>query len=255
MPGQRLVDGVVDDLVDHVVQAGAVIGVADIHARPLAHRIEALQDLDRLGAVIGRSVLWRAGSAIDGTFESVRKLRRNRRLCLTRKMGAVQAKVIALKYVDLQAIFKEARAKNLRRFFDPIRRSRIRQSSAHAWFEALQGQRRCLSVRGRLLNAGLFRCRSAGDSIVRRPAATYSGSSAGQPSISTRATVLAQTGRSSFGRRCIERGWRAKISMRSSSHVCCRMRDGAPLDPVDRCIRSHCSPVLQWVKRSPGDGS
>jgi len=34
--GQRLVDGVVDDLVDHVMQAGTVIGVADIHARPLA---------------------------------------------------------------------------------------------------------------------------------------------------------------------------------------------------------------------------
>ena len=50
---QRLVDGVVDDLVDHVVQAGAVVGVADIHARPLAHRIEALEDLDRLGAVFG----------------------------------------------------------------------------------------------------------------------------------------------------------------------------------------------------------
>ena len=49
--GERLVDGVVDDLVDHVVQAGAVIGVADIHARPLAHGIEALQDLDRIRAI------------------------------------------------------------------------------------------------------------------------------------------------------------------------------------------------------------
>ena len=54
MAGQRLVDGVVDDLVDHVVQAGAVVGVADIHARPLAHGVEALQDLDRFGVVIGR---------------------------------------------------------------------------------------------------------------------------------------------------------------------------------------------------------
>ena len=51
--GQRLVDGVVDDLVDHVVEAGAVIGVADIHARPLAHRVEALEDLDRIRVVIG----------------------------------------------------------------------------------------------------------------------------------------------------------------------------------------------------------
>ena len=49
--GQRLVDRVVDDLVDHVVEAGAVVGVADIHARPLAHRVEAAQDLDRIRAI------------------------------------------------------------------------------------------------------------------------------------------------------------------------------------------------------------
>jgi hypothetical protein len=49
--GKGLVDGVVDDLVDHVVQARAVVGVADIHARPLAHGIEAAQHLDRFGAV------------------------------------------------------------------------------------------------------------------------------------------------------------------------------------------------------------
>jgi UDP-N-acetylenolpyruvoylglucosamine reductase len=53
MAGQRLVDGVVDDLVDHVVQAGAVIGVADIHARPLAHGLQALENLDGIGAVLG----------------------------------------------------------------------------------------------------------------------------------------------------------------------------------------------------------
>ena len=54
MAGKRLVDGVVDHLVDHVVQAGAVIGVADIHARTLAHGIEALEDLDRIGAIFAR---------------------------------------------------------------------------------------------------------------------------------------------------------------------------------------------------------
>ena len=52
--GEHLVDGVVDDLVDHVVQARAVVGVADIHARPLAHRVEALQDLDRFRAIFFR---------------------------------------------------------------------------------------------------------------------------------------------------------------------------------------------------------
>ena len=49
--GQRLVDRVVDDLEHHVVQAGAVVGVADVHARPLAHGLEASQHLDRVGVV------------------------------------------------------------------------------------------------------------------------------------------------------------------------------------------------------------
>ena len=49
--GERLVDGVVDDLVDHVMQARAVVGVADIHARAFAHRVEAAQHLDRIRAV------------------------------------------------------------------------------------------------------------------------------------------------------------------------------------------------------------
>ena len=51
MAGQRLVDGVVDHLIDHVMQARAVIGVADIHAGALAHRIEALEHLDGVGAI------------------------------------------------------------------------------------------------------------------------------------------------------------------------------------------------------------
>ena len=58
---ERLVDRVVDDLVDHVVQAGAVIGVADIHARPLAHRVEAVQHLDRVLVVGPRRCLRAAG--------------------------------------------------------------------------------------------------------------------------------------------------------------------------------------------------
>ncbi|GJE72869.1 hypothetical protein CHKEEEPN_4430 [Methylorubrum podarium] len=49
--GKRLVDGVVHHLVDHVVQAGAVVGIADIHAGPLAHGIQALQHADRFRAV------------------------------------------------------------------------------------------------------------------------------------------------------------------------------------------------------------
>ncbi len=46
--GQRFVDAVVDDLVNHVVQARAVIGVADIHAGTLANGVEPAQHLDRV---------------------------------------------------------------------------------------------------------------------------------------------------------------------------------------------------------------
>ena len=50
--GERLVDGVVHDLEDHVVEARAILGIADVHARALAHRLEPTQDLDGLGAVV-----------------------------------------------------------------------------------------------------------------------------------------------------------------------------------------------------------
>src|SRR5215469_7804316 len=52
--GKRLVDGVIDDLVDHVMQARAVVGIANVHARPLAHGIKPLEHLDRFSVVIGR---------------------------------------------------------------------------------------------------------------------------------------------------------------------------------------------------------
>src|SRR5690606_34160340 len=53
IPRQCLVDGVVHDFEDHVVQAGAVGRVADVHARPFAHGLQALEHLDRIGAVAG----------------------------------------------------------------------------------------------------------------------------------------------------------------------------------------------------------
>src|SRR5690606_5593546 len=51
VPRQRLVDRVVDDLEHHVVQARAVVHVADVHARPLADGLEAAQDGDLAGVV------------------------------------------------------------------------------------------------------------------------------------------------------------------------------------------------------------
>ena len=50
--GERLVDGVVDDLVDEVVQA-PLAGRADVHARAQADRLEPLEDRDVLGVVVG----------------------------------------------------------------------------------------------------------------------------------------------------------------------------------------------------------
>lgn len=50
VPGQGLVDGVVDDLVHEVVQT-ALTGRPDVHAGPLADRVQAFQDLDRTGVV------------------------------------------------------------------------------------------------------------------------------------------------------------------------------------------------------------
>ena len=47
---QRLVDGVVYDLVDEVMKASQA-GRADVHARTAAHRLEALQDGDVLSVV------------------------------------------------------------------------------------------------------------------------------------------------------------------------------------------------------------
>ncbi len=44
--GQRLIDRVVNDFKHHVMQASAIIGVADVHAGALAHRFQTFQYLD-----------------------------------------------------------------------------------------------------------------------------------------------------------------------------------------------------------------
>jgi hypothetical protein len=78
MAGERLVDRVVDDLVDHVMQTGTVIGVADIHARPLAHGIEAFQDPDRFSAVFACDRMLSVGDRLPGRFSHVRPSRMSR---------------------------------------------------------------------------------------------------------------------------------------------------------------------------------
>ena len=76
--GKRFVDRVVDDLVDHVVQAGTVIGVADIHARPLAHGIEALQHPDRFRTVFNGNGMLSVGRGLPGRFCHVKPSRVSR---------------------------------------------------------------------------------------------------------------------------------------------------------------------------------
>ena len=77
----RLVDRVVDELRDHVVEARDVVGVPDVHPGPLAHGLEPLQELDRLGAVArSRAVACRRRSgAGSSTLSSLPRPRRGDR--------------------------------------------------------------------------------------------------------------------------------------------------------------------------------
>jgi hypothetical protein len=68
VPRQRFVDSVVDDSIAHMVQAGTVIGVTDIHARSLANRIESLQDPDRFRAIFGWNDVFGFGDGLPGWF-------------------------------------------------------------------------------------------------------------------------------------------------------------------------------------------
>jgi hypothetical protein len=59
--GQGLVDRVVDHLVDQVMEARPVIGVADVHAGALADALEPLQDADICLGVLTRRGRRRCG--------------------------------------------------------------------------------------------------------------------------------------------------------------------------------------------------
>ncbi len=91
---QGLVDGIVDDLVDHVMQAGAVVGIADIHARPFAHGIEALEHLDRFRVVIGGCDRARLadGFGHGRAFKSLAIAGENRLRVVHENRGAYRAK-------------------------------------------------------------------------------------------------------------------------------------------------------------------
>jgi hypothetical protein len=55
---QGFVDGVVENLEDHVVQTGAVLGIADVHAGTFAYRLQAFQLLDAVFVVTAVLVLF-----------------------------------------------------------------------------------------------------------------------------------------------------------------------------------------------------
>jgi len=65
---ERLVDGVVDDLVDEVVKAHHARR-ADVHAGTLADRLEALEDRDVLCVVAGGPT--RHGRVVDAALAGV----------------------------------------------------------------------------------------------------------------------------------------------------------------------------------------
>ena len=53
MPGKRLINRIIDNLIDHVMQPGTIIRVADIHAGALANSVQTAQHLNRICAIIG----------------------------------------------------------------------------------------------------------------------------------------------------------------------------------------------------------
>ncbi len=65
---EGFVDGVIDDFVDHVMQARAVIGIADIHAGAFADGVETFQHPDRFSAVFRSRIGDRFGAGLPGWF-------------------------------------------------------------------------------------------------------------------------------------------------------------------------------------------
>ena len=57
---QGFVDGIVDDFENHVMQAGTVLGITDVHARSFADGFQTFKDLDAAGTVI----LGRGGKSV-----------------------------------------------------------------------------------------------------------------------------------------------------------------------------------------------
>jgi hypothetical protein len=48
---ERFIDGIVDKLLHHVVEARAIFGITNVHAGPLANRIQTFQYFNAIGVV------------------------------------------------------------------------------------------------------------------------------------------------------------------------------------------------------------
>ena len=72
--GDRLVHRIVDDLGEEMVHR-LVVGAADIHARPPAHRLQPFQHLDVGGAVALAAVLGRGGALGRGLHQRIGRAR------------------------------------------------------------------------------------------------------------------------------------------------------------------------------------
>jgi hypothetical protein len=57
MPGQSFINGVIDNLEHHVVQPGAIRGIADVHAGAFAYCLQTFQLLNRRFIVGGGVIL------------------------------------------------------------------------------------------------------------------------------------------------------------------------------------------------------
>ena len=85
----RLVHGVVDHLGEEVVQ-GALVGAADIHARPAADRLQSFEDLDRRSVVAGLGQRAVAGGCGSGRRRLGARGRRARFRSRARRVGPLR---------------------------------------------------------------------------------------------------------------------------------------------------------------------
>lgn len=72
MSCQRFIDRIVHDLVDHMMQAGAVIRVTDIHAGALTNSIQTFQNTNGIRAIFGGASEFISGISLMKIFRKTR---------------------------------------------------------------------------------------------------------------------------------------------------------------------------------------